>query len=877
MQRLACRLAVVLLLAGTAAASRLQPQAGGPAGLPAPLPVPVAAPVAAQAAMSDELRSARDVVERGDDDITRVLLAAKTLLDAGDLSTLRLVLTGSATRPLAGLLRALEKLPAASIEPLLPEILGAAAHQADAAVRAQAQSDLRYLATRRQGAVEACIGWLADPALDAASRSAVIDALGESRNVVAVEPLIRALDGPQAADARAALIRLTAHDLGPRAGGAEWRDFWEQHRDLPRDVLVERAMERSKHAYEQQLQEMAAEVVRSRIERMDDDIDKLVAGLSDEYPEVRLQAARRLGVHKNRVGASAAVPVLLRRLGHAISGNGGSFGGEPAGSAPGTGSGTGTGAGTAAVEPARSGSAAKAAGAEAPLTLEGDPGVRAQFVVTAGVLGRARDDVRLALLAELQTSPYAVVTEAAAVALCALRDQPSVVVPLLDHLERFPGEDNAIAVLQAVAANRPVGVIPRLAALAAPGERPRVRAAAVRALMASENTELALDRLQQIFLNDTSTDVHFALAVALGDRVRTLGPDADVRSRVVALLGALLDDLEPSVRVEAAAALGKSGANTALTLLEQRAVAETEASVVVAIVQALGALRLPEAAPAVGRIVAQRRTPPVEGLEAAAQASLSALGEARTGEQWLALAESLERDGAPALAAWCYAELIRLFEPQPADRDTVARARAGRVRALVASGQAEAALRLIEQLAADGASYPTLAERLELQARACETLGRHGDAADAWGARFALLPEGESSRAATQRAWAAALHRAGRNAEALKQFRELVGAEPANNALLWELARVEEQLGQYAQAQADLDRLLGRLPASDAELRVEVQVALDRVTAVLAGSPPGAPPPLPVDAPQGAAPALPSGAKPAEGDAGAPVPGDEAS
>jgi len=856
----ACRLAAVLLLAGASAASaRMAPQQAGstpptaPPTAPGPASTSPQGPGAAAAdAVPDELRLARELVERGDGDDTRLALAAKTLLDAGDLSTLRLVLTGRASKPLLGLLRALEKLPPASVEPLLPELLGSAGGQVDAAVRDQALADLRYLAANRASTVETCIGWLADPALAAASRSALIDTLGESRNLVAVGPLIAALAGPQAAQARVALVRLTGHDPGPRAGAAEWTAFWDQYRSLPRDVLLERSLETQRHQYEQQLESMAAELVRSRLVGMDNDIEKLIAGLTDEYPDVRLAAALRLAAHENKAASAAAVPVLLRRLGHSVGSNGSGLVLEGAGTAA-----PATGTPPTSVPPL--------SGSDAPVALEADPGVRAQFVTTAGQLGRARDDVRAALLAELQTSPYGGVAAAAAAALCSLRDQPAVVVPLLDYLDRVPGEDNAIAVLSAIALNKPVGVIPRLAALADPRQLPRVRAAAVRALMASENTGLALDQLQQIFLVDTSTDVHFALAVALGDRVRNLAPEAAERPRVVALLGALLDDEAPSVRAEAAAALGRTGATAALNLLEKRAAAETEASVVVVIVQSLGTLKLPETVPAIGRIVAQRRSAPVPGLESAAQSALSVLGDQRPPEQWLELAESLSRHDAHALAAWCFAEVIRQFEPRAEARDAVALARAGRARELVASGQADEALRLLDLLAAENALYPSALERLELQARACEALGFFGEAADFWSERLALLPEGESSRLATQRSLAAALRKAGRYTEALKQLSELVAVESEsdNNSLLFDLAQVEEQLQQYAEAQTDLDRLLGRLSDQDAELRAQVQAALDRVRAVLAGRPPVVPSPAGApEKPADAAPVKPGGTAP---------------
>jgi len=442
--------------------------------------------------------------------------------------------------------------------------------------------------------------------------------------------------------------------------------------------------------------------------------------------------------------------------------------------------------------------------------------------------------VRMALVAELQSGD-AVVAAAAAGSLQMLREESEVVLPLLAYLERTPGDDVAANVLTAIAHNRPKGVITRLVPWADPSRPPRVRAAAVRAIMASDDAKLALDKLEQIYVADESPQVRFAMAAALGDRVRRLPSDAPVRARLVGLLGSLLEDVETTVRVEAATALGKAGAETALALLEERGKVETDPAVLGNMIEALGALRFLEGGRLIGQIAA-RPGPTRDEFETRARAALALIAEQRGPNDYLTLAQGTTDAGAPSLSAWCLRELIRTFEAVPEHSEAVSLARGRLPGALLDAGDAEQAHTLLLELQAASAPHPSPADRLELLARSSEALGNPGDAADYHLALYALLPEGDSRRNATRRAAIDALLRSARYADALPHLRESVAAEPEDNQLLFDYAFVEEQLGQYDQAGIHLNRLLDRVPVEDEAFRARVEEAHARIIDVLSGS-----------------------------------------
>jgi len=761
----------------------------------------------------EAVRAARQTIVQGDAEIATLAVAAKTLLDVQDFVTLRAVLSGSRDKAAYGLLRALTAQATSSYETLMPDILELVGTTAVPAVRAEADAALALLASERPDVREQLELWLGDDALDGARRVSVIGALGASANLNVVEALIVELDGPHAAEAAAALVNITRHARGAGRDSAYWNAFWDERRHLTREKLLERELIETRELHATVVAELTADNISLRLEAMGTElVERLVAGLADDYPEVRLAAAQRLGHHKDKQRAALAVPAILRRLGHPAGSNG-NGGVAPNGTLNGNGPRNGNGHADA---------------------VETDASVRAELVTTLGLLGRARDDegnaredVRLALVAELQ-SVEAVVGAAAAGALQMLREESEVVLPLLAYLERTPGDDVAANVLTAIAHNRPKGVITRLVPWADVSRPSRVRASAVRAIMASDDAELALDKLEQIYVADESREVRFWMAAALGDRVRRLPADAPVRARLVGLLGSLLEDVELTVRVEATTALGKTGAETALALLEERGKVETDPAVLGSMIEALGALRFLEGGRLIGQIAA-RSGPTRDDFETRARTALALIGEQRGPGDYLTLAQGTSEAGAPSLSAWCLRELIRSFEAVPEHLDAVVLARGRLPAVLLDAGDAEQAHTLLLELQADSAPHPSPADRLQLLARACEALGKPGEAADHHLALYALLPEGETRRDATRRAAVDALLRSARHADALGHLRDMYGESPTDNQLLYDLAITEEALGQYEQAGIHLNSLRERVPEQDAAFRAQVEEAYDRV------------------------------------------------
>lgn len=766
----------------------------------------------------EAVQTARQVITQGDVEIATLAVAAKTLLDFKDFDTLRAVLVGPRDKAAHGLLRALTAQPAESYALLMPDVLELIGNTAVPAIRAEAEAALARLASDRPELREQLTLRLGDVSMRGARRVAVISALGASKNVGVVDSLIRELNGPHAGAAAAALVTITGHARGLDLDAGYWRAFWDERRHLTREALIERELldERVERATERA--SLIADNIALSLDAMGTEVvEGLVTGLSHGYPEVRMAAAQRLGAHRDKERAAMALPAILRHLGHSVGSNGN--GGMPPNST-------------------QDGANGHAADVTA---IETDPAVRAAMVTTLGLLGRAgddqgrvREDVRAALVAELESN-RAVVGAAAAGALQMLREESVVVLPLLAYLERTPGDDVATNVLAAIANNRPKGMITRLVPWADISRAPRVRASAVRAIMASDDAELALDKLEQIYVTDESREVRFAMAAALGDRVRRLPADAPVRSRLVGLLGSLLEDVEPTVRVEATTALGKTGAATALTLLEEREKLETDPAVMGRMIEALGSLRFLEGGRLIGQIAA-RPGPPQDDLQARARGALALIGEQRGPSEWLSLANSLLDAGAPSLCAWSLGELIRAFEAVPEHRESVELARGRLPTALFAAGDVDQAHTLLLELESSGAPHPTAAERLTLLAQTSEALGRISESADFLLSLYALLPEGESRRAATKEAAVRALMRSARYAEALTPLRELVLDEPTDNQLLFDLAKTEEQLGQYDQAGIHLNGLLDRVPEDQLEFRAAVQAAFDRVLIALGGT-----------------------------------------
>lgn len=791
--------------AESAAESANEPGAGpaqdggakAPPAAPAAPATPVVDPQAASQAANQAASQARTTVEAGEGDVAVLAAAASKLLAAGDLDSLRTVLAGERRAAVLGLLRALTIQPPASVEPLLNDVLDLATRAAVDEVAVAADALLALLAASRPQSVEVLLAELRQDGLGDARRAAILRALGRSATLGVAGVLIEALEGPQAPVARAALKSLTGHDLGASASAFEWRAFFERNAGVSRDRLLEQAFAAERAQFALEKDKLMTEVIAVRLAAMGaDDAGRLTAGLKDEYPAVRIEAARRLGQFvKSQEQAAVVVPALLRQLGYAASAEGGS--------------------------PAPVGST------DAPLAPEPDMRVRVALIETLGIIGRLREDVRLALQTELRDSSD-LVAAAAAAGLCQVRDQPGVVVPLLDYLDGRPTAENAEAVLLAVAINQPTGVLARLQPWLALQQPEKVRAAAVRAVVACDAIEAALDLLARLDAEGDTQKVRWNMAVALGDRLRALPPDQPAHQHAVALLERLLDGVEPTVRAEAVSALGRAGTREVLPLLERRASVETDIGVTKRIIEALGTLQLPEGGGLIGRILARSKETQ-STLEPEAREALAAIARDRGPEAWLLLGEAVSGAGAHTLAVACYRELIQEYEDQAEHKDAVQRARGRLANDLYLAGRAEEALKALAELEESNAPYPSKIERLELMARASESLDRYGEAAEYHLQRYALLPEGEAQRTATLKSAVTALSLAGRHTEALGHLRELAAADPENNQLLYQMAREEEATGQLDQAEVNLQRLLQRIPSDDTAFMGEVKAALTRV------------------------------------------------
>ena len=801
------RLAVLVLALGGGLAAQETPAA------PAPAPAPAVEPATPPAATETQAASdARTTVQAGEADVAVLATAAAQLLALGDYDSLRTVLAGERRAALA-LLQALAMQPPASVEPLLDDLLDLATRAASDEVGVAADGVIALLAATRPPSADALLAELRQPDQSAGRRAAILRALGSSGNLALSGVLIEALDTPQAPTARAALRRLTGHELGPDAGAADWRAFFERNAGLSRDRLLESALSSERESFEMQRQVLVAEVIKVRIASLGtDDPVRLVEGLADEYPGVRLEASKRLAAFRSQEQVALVVPAILRQLGYAPAGENG---------------------GAAAPVPA---SAPDAPDAPATPAVEADPLVRAALLETLGAVGRQREDVRLALQAELRGGDERVAA-AAAGALCGVHDQPAVVGPLLDYLDRRPPPTNAEEVLKAIAANQPDGALERLQPWLAKDQPEGVRAAAVRAVVACDAIDAALDLLSRLDAEGETQKVRWAMAVALGDRLPGLKPDQPAHAQAVLLLARQLDAAEPNVRGEAVTALGHAGTPEVLPLLEKRAAVETDLAVQRCIIVSLGSLKLPEGGGLIGRILSRSKEARTQ-LEPDARAALADIAKDRGPDQWLLLGEAVSGAGAHNLAVACYRELIKQYEDKPEHKDAVQRAFGRLANDLYLDGRAEEALQVLAELEQSQAPYPSQMERLDLAARANESLDRFSEAAEFHLRRYALLPEGEIQRTSTLKSAVTALSKAGNHKDALAYLKQLCVADPENNQLLYEQAREEEALGELEQAEINLQRLLKRIPSDDTAFLVEVNTALTRVRAKARGEVP---------------------------------------
>ncbi len=839
-------------------------------------PDPWAAPSWQKAAAPDvppEVLEKRAVLADPQADEGAVSAAATILLGHGDLVALRAALAGAAQVPALGVLSALGVVDPPLSEPLLEDVVALSARTGDDVLRARAEATLDKLLNGRHAGAAArvgrVLGWLRDAGFDPARREVLLAALGRSGQLELVEALIEALAGPGAAGARAALQELTGHDLGAEADAAAWRAFWDEHRHLTRERLLERGLDRARQqvdraeqqreddrvAFVAKLGEVEQKVVAERITFMGNALERLLKGLSDEYADVRLEAATRLAAKGNdEKAASTALPALLRRLGRSAANGNGHPGGT--GETPG----------------------------EPP--AESDLRVRAALVRALGVLGRPREtqagdaapavpaveaqqrEVRRALVAEL-TAPDASVAAAAADVLEQFRNQPEVVAPLLDYIARLPADavDERVGALKAVAANGPLGVSERLQQWAALEQPTAVRAAAVRALIACEDLDVVLESLGQIYGQDPSREVRFGLAAALGDRLGRPAPDDEAtRASVVRVLGRLLDDEEPSVRAEVVTALGRSGQATAMDGLARRARQESDETVQDRLVAALGELRQVEGAATIGQLLAARQEHRAT-LRDAAQAAVALIANGEPA-RWLACGQALSAEGAHDVAAFCGGEVVRRFSQAPEHQEPVDRARGLQAVELALDGRWAEARPLLAALAAAGAAFPARDELLLHLSEACEHLEDWPGAADWRVQRLAALPPGDARLGPETLLAARALVRAGRALEAQPLLAQHVEAHAEDNLALFELAGVEESLDRLEEARRTLERLDGRLAEGD-QLRPRVLEARERIAQRLASRAAPEPPsgtqrtdeaPEPAGPPDAAGPGLATGA-----------------
>ncbi len=749
---------------------------------------------------SPQVRASRRALRDGTEEVPVLAIHATRLLDAGDVRTLAEVMAGSDREAILGILQALQTTTSVA---LLPESIVLASKAEDPEISRLTLDYLVRLARGQSDVTERLVARLVAADLPHAAQVTIVRVLGKSRDLRAVDPLVDRVDGALGDPARRALEELTGHAFGNDR--LAWRSFWDRSRDLGRDVLLERSLASEREARTETESRMREEIVQMRIRLMGSDVDQLIGGLSDEYAAVRLASAQRLASHPNGEQAATAIPVLLDRLGYGANGHGyvnGDGGTNGQGEAGGRG--------------------------------EADPQVRAALVATLGVLGRGNAAVQDVLLSELRSGDPGIAAVAAA-AFERLRDHPEVVDPLLDYVERSPvTEGTLVTVLRVVASNQPSGVLDRLAAWLDPAHSATVRAAAVAAIMASAELPAALAAVESVAGNEDVRDVRYALAKALGDRARTIPGDDPARPQVLALLGRLLDDVDASVRAEAASSVGEAGGADAFAQLDRRSRAETDAGVMVRIVTALGEIGEREGVGVIGRVLSSWTGDSAAELVDAARRALLVLGEGVAADGWLEMAGTLQEVGNPGLAAWALREILLRHEGDPGSRDVVSLARGHLAEVLCLNGQAAEAYQMLVELHEAGAPYPAPRMRLELLARTSEQLGRTSEAADWYLERLDELAEGDATRLETQRGAVRGLMGAGRWQEALPLVTELHDLDPTDNDVMFRLARVQAGLGRDHAAVATLRRLQARVPDEGDALRAEVEVLLAELEPAIA-------------------------------------------
>lgn len=791
--------AVLGLLAGWPAHAAARIQVGAPAA----------------GAEAPDLEDARAALRGGTADSAVLAIHASQLVDAGDIDTLRELLRSGERNTVLAILGALRVRFA---DGLLEAVTDVAAGTTDPEVATRAADNLRTLVQSRPDLLLALVDRLGRPEVPPDVRSLLVDVVGQSRDLRAVPALLDALTGSAAEVADRSLRELSGHHpASPYDPAAYWPDFWQRHAGLPRDVLLERELKSARADHLAQIASKNDEIVQTRIAHMGQDIDRLMASVTDEFVRVRLAAVQRLGSHPNQEQALNAVPLLLRRLGH------GAGAPSPDGVAPAGGDGT---------------ASAPASGAVPPTEREPAIEVRTAIVAALGVLGRGRADVQSALLDVVRAADGPIAT-AAVDALSRERDQPQVVPPLLQFIGRSQvSPSTLVTVLLIIAQNRPDDVFAEVAHWMKPSYGADVRAAAVEAVLADAQLGRALASVQSLAAEDEPLAVRFALAKALGKRLRTSSPPpADARPSILALLANLSDDVDPSVRAEAAASLGELRDAGALAILERRSHAETDRKVVEKLLEALGILKLEDGVPIIGRVCGQWLGDGRAQILEAAQRSLTSIADGRDAAGWLALATTLADADSPSLAAWAARETLLRFEGVQAARETVQIARGTLAEALWADGSAQDAHALLVQLHEGPATYPSYTRRLELLAQTSSALGLWEEAAGHYALLLDLQDLDDATRLALRRSYAVALMEADRHEAALREMETLMAVDASDHELDYRRALLLEELAREPEAEDLLLHLLESLPDEDVSLRDRTSRALQRVQASLGTTP----------------------------------------
>ncbi len=737
----------------------------------------------------DPLAAPRAALLAGRDGSAVLSLHAKTLLDAGDVETLGAVLDGGGRASVLGVLSAIQ---VSRDTRLWSQLVGLVTHAEDDDVRTRAEETLVLLArTSADDLVPQVVEDVADPTRDRDERRVLVELLGQSGDLSAVDALINRLDGPLRAEAHAALVALTGHDPTAEADPEAWRAFWATHDHLSREALLEQALATQRTALVELLATKNREIVDLLVARLGQDVSRLVEGLESAYAAVRVEAARRLGGHPDREQVSAAaVPVLMARL-------------DPSGENP-----------------------------------ERDPTAESAMIAALGELGRPRtDDAIPSLLILKLRSPDALVVSAAVTALSVQRQRPAIVSPLLDLLDASDILDDPrliATVLSTVAQNMPGSVLPRLTPWLAATQPPEVRAAAVRAVLATDDLAAALDEVESVDLSVAHRTVRYDVAKGIGDRVRGMGlePGFAGQDRIQELLSRLIGDADASVRAETAITVGEVGNSAGLSILEARAAVETDTFVQERIIEGIGELGLPDGVPVIGRICGQRLNGNAARVEGAARVAIGRIGAEGRARDWVLMGERLREVAAYGLAAWCFDEVSARFGAAPEMRDEVDEARGRHAEVLYEAHRFSEARDELLALDQGDARFPPRERRFYLLARVFEELEEYTHAADFDMQRLALVDPGAAGRSDAERNAARTLRLAGRPAEALELIDGLLGDAPADsssNDLMLEKARCHEDLGQWAAGDAVLVRLQQRADPADTAFLAEVDEMVGRV------------------------------------------------